>query len=55
MNPGDSKPEGFKDGTIFHISERLTKEGKPFKRYNRNRLRVTILDDKKSVFYSYPS
>jgi len=55
MNHGDPKPEGFQDGTIFHISERMTKEGKPFKRYDRGRLRITILDDKKNRFYNMPN
>lgn len=50
-DPNDPKPEGYQDGTFFHISEKLTKKGEPFKDYKRSRLRITMLDDKGNKFY----
>jgi len=55
INPDDPKPVGFENGTIFHISEKVKKDGQPFKHYKRNRLKFLILDNKKLVVYDCPN
>jgi hypothetical protein len=51
-DPHEDKPPGYENGTIFGISEKVRKDGQPFKQYNRSRLMIIILDDKKDVFYT---